>query len=244
MGSSTIRLWRVPGGAQSAQQGLHPKAVLVTGNGIRYQFRYAPREVSHAGWSDQWTTVPRPGRSPLLLADGADLPTMSFTVLIARPDHQQHIEDDLRKLRRIAKSGRRMRLLGMSPRFEVGPWRMTGLQVEVLHREHGTNRATRATVSMSFTQASDVDQKLGPVKGGKKGGRGPKGARQYRVKKGDTLRKIANRFYDDPSKWRIIARASKVKNPRKLRVGQKLTIPPLSGRDDDRPYDKGKGKGR
>lgn len=49
----------------------------------------------------------------------------------------------------------------------------------------------------------------------------------YRVKSGDTLSKIANFYYRDPSKWRIIADANHIRDRRHLKVGDKLKIPAL-----------------
>lgn len=49
----------------------------------------------------------------------------------------------------------------------------------------------------------------------------------YTVKKDDTLQKIAARedVYGDAKKWRSIAEANNIRDPSKLKVGQKLTSP-------------------
>ncbi|WHZ15379.1 MAG: hypothetical protein OJF52_002223 [Nitrospira sp.] len=49
----------------------------------------------------------------------------------------------------------------------------------------------------------------------------------YRVKQGDTLSGIAARFYEDASKWRPIALANGMLDPRSLSTGQELHVPPL-----------------
>jgi ABC-type nitrate/sulfonate/bicarbonate transport system substrate-binding protein/LysM repeat protein len=53
------------------------------------------------------------------------------------------------------------------------------------------------------------------------------GAQEYMVKLGDTLTKLAERFYNSPYKWEKIYDANKdtVKNPHYIYVGQKLMIP-------------------
>ena len=58
------------------------------------------------------------------------------------------------------------------------------------------------------------------------------GAQEYTVKLGDTLSKLAERFYSSMSKWEKIYEANKdiLKNPHYIYVGQKLIIPP-----DDQP---------
>jgi nucleoid-associated protein YgaU len=49
----------------------------------------------------------------------------------------------------------------------------------------------------------------------------------YVVKRGDTLSRIANALYDDPTSWRPIAIANNLFNPRAISVGQSLSIPKL-----------------
>ena len=47
------------------------------------------------------------------------------------------------------------------------------------------------------------------------------------VKHGDTLSGIAAEAYRDPARWRFIAEANRLDNPRRLEIGQRLTIPKL-----------------
>jgi nucleoid-associated protein YgaU len=55
----------------------------------------------------------------------------------------------------------------------------------------------------------------------------PAGAQVYTVQKGDTLYKVARRFYNDQSRWREIWEANKTRlpDPDKLPIGIKLIIP-------------------
>jgi nucleoid-associated protein YgaU len=52
-------------------------------------------------------------------------------------------------------------------------------------------------------------------------------ARRYTVVKGDSLSKIAQRFYGDASQWRRIyeANRSEIKDPDLIHPGQTFTIP-------------------
>src|SRR3989339_2065004 len=50
----------------------------------------------------------------------------------------------------------------------------------------------------------------------------------YTVKPGDTLWIIAQNFYNDGTKWKMIQDANKLQNPSKLKVGMVLTIPDAS----------------
>ena len=47
------------------------------------------------------------------------------------------------------------------------------------------------------------------------------------IKQGETLSSIAEEEYSDSSLWRIIADANRLVNPRGLKVGSALTVPPL-----------------
>jgi nucleoid-associated protein YgaU len=55
----------------------------------------------------------------------------------------------------------------------------------------------------------------------------PAAGRTYVVKKGDTLAGISKRFYGKESRWRSIynANRNRIKDPNKLQIGTKLTIP-------------------
>lgn len=52
--------------------------------------------------------------------------------------------------------------------------------------------------------------------------------RQYTVQEGDTLSGIAYRIYGDASKWRKLAEANGIVNPRALVPGTALVLPPRS----------------
>jgi len=52
------------------------------------------------------------------------------------------------------------------------------------------------------------------------------GERTHTVKKGETLWIIAQEYYGDGSKWKLIQKANDIKNPDKLDIGQTLKIPP------------------
>jgi nucleoid-associated protein YgaU len=60
------------------------------------------------------------------------------------------------------------------------------------------------------------------------GGASSTAAQEYTVVSGDTLSKIAKRFYGDAKLWRLIHEANKerIKNPDLIKVGWTLTIPP------------------
>lgn len=210
----------------------HPKAKMRTEKGRTFVLPFAPRGTQLGGWNSPVTITPRPGRKPLALTDGPGLDTMSITFPLAKADHQQQVEDYIRDLRAVSASGQRVTFVNLSPR-ERGPWRITDVSVTGELRQQGTNLLTRATVTLSLTEASDANPKVGPVSGGH-GGNGPdKRPKTYVIRKGDTLRKIANRFYGDPSVWRKLAKVNGIKHPNNPKVGRKIKLPRIDGMGQD-----------
>lgn len=49
--------------------------------------------------------------------------------------------------------------------------------------------------------------------------------KHYVVKKGDTCGKIAAKFYGNSKKWKLIANANNIRDPKQIKVGRTLTIP-------------------
>lgn len=48
------------------------------------------------------------------------------------------------------------------------------------------------------------------------------------VKRGDSLGSIAHEVYRDPARWRVIAEANQIDDPRHLTIGLRLAIPKIS----------------
>ncbi len=74
----------------------------------------------------------------------------------------------------------------------------------------------------------DGDGDDGGGRDGNDGGRDPTAevGQTYTVKSGDTLGGIAEDFYGDRTKFRLIAEANNLTAETQLQVGQQLTIPP------------------
>lgn len=208
----------------------HPKLTLALESGRRLDLHYAPQTIELGGWSPSFVDADRPGRQALTLRSGEPKPTMSFDALLAYPNPQQTVEHTLKALREMAASRERMSVIfGPSA---AGLWRLVGASVSSEELQEGTNAITRAVVSLSFTRAVDLTVKVGPMSGGVKPPTGRTGAprpatapRTYTVKAGDTLTGIAVRIYRSESRWRDIAKANGITDPRKLRVGQVLKLP-------------------
>lgn len=211
-----------------------PRASLAADGGVKLTLPFAPREATLGGWGNQWDALERPGRLPLVRRTAAKLPTLSFTVLLARRDHQTSVEDLVATLRNLAESRGRIVIAGLSAQ-ERGPWRLDDVTVNVTNRRSRDNAITRATADLSFVYAYDAHPKVGPVSGGhhkpKPSPKHPKAGsyttRHYTVRKGDTCRKIATRFYGIPGEWKRIAKANHIAHPNAPKVGRRIVIPPL-----------------
>lgn len=80
----------------------------------------------------------------------------------------------------------------------------------------------RATLSVAFKEFIDVEIEVR---------RAPTESSDHTktrvVKRGDTLSSIAAEEYGSPTRWRPIAEANAIDNPRTLTTGEPLVIPPL-----------------
>lgn len=225
-----------------------PKAKLITEDGLTLVLPFAPREVSHSGMADTFAVLDRPGRKPVTVRTGNGLRSVSFTVFLGYRDHQRSVEPLLEKLRGIAASGDRL-TLSLSDLEGGVKWNLTGLTIDTILRQQGTNAVTRATAALTFTEDVEATVNVGPLSGGKKGpraggGKGGKGkgddrangpgskgkttTQRHTVAAGETLASIALLYYGDPSEWRLIAAASGVTDPRKIKPGDRLVIPPIA----------------
>jgi nucleoid-associated protein YgaU len=82
----------------------------------------------------------------------------------------------------------------------------------------------RATLSVTFREYKTLDDQIAELNL-----RSADHTKRYVVQAGDTLSRIAAQVYRDPRAWRAIAdqNAALVTNPRRLRPGIELEIPPL-----------------
>ena len=55
----------------------------------------------------------------------------------------------------------------------------------------------------------------------------PDHTKRRTVKQGETLALIAHEEYDDPGEWRRIADANGINDPKDVRPGMVLTLPPI-----------------
>lgn len=232
----------------------HPKMLIQSERrDIKFVVPYAPNEVNHANLAQVWRSVERGGRTPLLLRSGRPLETLSFDLFLAARDRQKNtftasVARMIDGLQDLANTRQRIQILSLGSNI-TGWWRITDLSVTVTARQHLTNEPIRATATIEITRASDISVDVGPVRKSKaprippgtgirnqpsserrrnrKGGETATSTRIHIVRSGDTLSKIALKWYGRASTdaMQTIADANKMRVTSILRVGQRLVIP-------------------
>lgn len=232
--TTTVSVGRVVAGSnnsvpQPVKTRRRKMTIIPEGSSRGITVRYAPREVEHTNISATWEEIPRANRMPLIVRQPTTQPRMAFTLYFGSTDPFDPVAAQLRELARYSRGTTRLRVNYST--WEDGLWRISSMSITTLQRHPVTDEITRAEVAVEFVLAADLSTHIGPVTGGVKppqSGTPPKTppkTRKYKIKRGDTLMKIAHKFYKDSSKWRKIAKANKIKNPRKLKVGRIITIP-------------------
>jgi LysM repeat protein len=221
----------VPGFAGRPQ---HRKIHLMIA-GARLTLPLVSPEVQHSEIAAEWVQIPRPGQRPLLRRSADRLRQMQLTVIFAdgiltQDGRQLEAEGGLRALERISNEDEPI-VVAYGP-FEAGLWRLTDVNIRSQRRQIGSNKITQAEASLTFVQAFDdgyrkpVSPTPPPPTGAPvKPPGAPAGHGHYTVKRGDTLSKIAAKFYGDANRYPEIARANGINNPSRIKVGQRLIIP-------------------
>jgi LysM repeat protein len=87
---------------------------------------------------------------------------------------------------------------------------------------YNDGRPGRARLTVAFSEYLDAATQVAQANL-----QSPDFTKAYTVKPGDTLSGIAANFYEDATKWRPIALANAIVNPRSISPGQEIQIPPL-----------------
>jgi nucleoid-associated protein YgaU len=188
------------------------------------------------GGDGGWNSEVRRGLAPVTWWGSPDAYRQSIPLMFDGDSQEQAIN----LLYRLARSpGERvpppaLTIAGQAVHRADLTWVVEGLDagVNVIRRASDGNRVRQDfTVRLLDYTAVETVVERSPSKRaagkGKQGTSGSRGGGTYIVKAGDTLPKIAARkdIYNDASKWKLIANANNIRDPRALKVGRKLTIP-------------------
>jgi hypothetical protein len=165
----------------------------------------APREIEFDGLTWEWATLDRVGFVGKLVPKWHKLRTLKFeTTLTSKTFMWGNIQDQFDRLRRLTGSTQRM-LVNYS-RQEVGAFYITECSFRSILRDPLSNDITRATMSMTLTEANEGTQiGAGAVWWQSTGINYDKPDTQGRprtdVRPGDTLQSVAARVYGNPGDW-------------------------------------------
>ncbi len=195
-----------------------PDIYLLAETGEKFRFDVTFPESSRGGQVGVWGAAGRPGRKPLSRQTEKGLKSQSFTALIG-VDMDTSIEARIAVLERIAAAGVRVQFV--YGRGEAGWWTITDLAIQVTARAASTHDASRAEVTFTLTEAN-AGQQAAPSTYTSRW-------RTHTVRKGDTLWKLSVKYLGKGGRWKQIASANGIKNPKAksaLKVGRRLRIPP------------------
>ncbi len=130
--------------------GAHPKMLLVTERGLVFVAPWAPRETDTTGLAPVFDAVERDGRKPLLLFSSQPLEQHQFDIGFGHLNGDP-IDHDLQRLTDVAKTLERLRIVFDGRLFDGRLWRITSLSVQITQRQHGTNRPTQGTATLTVT---------------------------------------------------------------------------------------------
>lgn len=187
-----------------------------------------------------WTVINRERRVGLTQWQGKDPLRMAIPILLDGVSDQTSQEFMISHLSRMAlppKGGGEPPVVNVEGRGvpKPGPvdWVIENLQwgsnVVWDFASNGVMARLRQDVVVNLLEyRGDERATFGKLAPGNVTGKSTTGwPKTYIVKKGDTLQKIAamKKFYGDASKWKKIADANGIRDPRNLKVGRPLRIP-------------------
>lgn len=138
---------------------------------------WMPDEIETSNIAQAWDQVARPGRVPLLLSRGKNLPTLTFPIRLVNPGQSGHVEGTIDALEKLARSSNPVRL-DVASQYR-GMFRITALSKrETMWNRNG--KVVDCEVTIELTRSSDMVVAVGPIK--RKTVRGKAGGMRRRKK--------------------------------------------------------------
>lgn len=211
------------------------KAYLETETGKKLPCLFNPAELA-ISLSNAWDADPKPGQqTPSLKFRGGDSGSLSLELFFDTTDTGKTVTDYTDKLFRLMAIDKK--LPGYSKqkqngrpgwiKFHWGKFHsfkciISSLKVNFVYfGSDGT--PLRAKVSLDLKQYTQDD--AWPAQNPTSGTPSPSAS--HVLQRGETLDRLASRYYGDPFRWRPIADANGITDPFALRPGRILDIPQL-----------------
>lgn len=140
---------------------------------------WMPEEIETSNVAQAWTQVARPGRVPLLLSQGKNLPTVSLPFRLVNLGQAGHVEGTIAALEKLARSSNPIRL-DVASQFR-GMYRITALTKRETHWA-ADGKVADAEITLELTVSSDMVAAVGPIK--RKTKKSKKGGIKGRLKGG------------------------------------------------------------
>lgn len=220
-----------PGPGGSGDEGKKNRQLIIKTKGSEddtaFWTNLAPKEVEYTASTGTFNEATRPDRQPLLRRSGMSLRKMSMTMLILGFDEdtkqfniETPINDRLDNLEKLAETPIPLKVK-YDARTNSCFWHITNLTYRSIERSKDGDEITRAEVTIEFTETEDKTAiTLNEYTPSKR----PK---QYITKDGDTLAKIAKKFYgtDNIAIVKAIGKVNDIENMKRLKVGRKIKLP-------------------
>lgn len=189
-----------------------------------YEVLFNPREYT-VRKSTQWEPHKSPGLdSPEIEFTSGNSMTLSmelfFDTYEKRKDVREHTDKVLALAQVDVDLHRPPRVL-----FTWGGFKFEGILEEVTQRFTmftNSGMPVRATLNVTFKEYKTAADQMKA-----KPRNSPDHTKRRTVKQGETLSLIAGEEYDDPAEWRRIADANDIQDPRDVKPGTVLTVPPI-----------------
>lgn len=144
------------------------RVTLADGQGNVVTLPFAPTGFQASGWARKWANLERSTRKNVIVDTGPGLRGVTLTLTIGRPDGSS-ISDIMRDLMQLADAADVITVTGLST-FEVGPWRLQDVRVNVTHRTTD-NEPRIAEVELDLTEFTEFTAKIARTKPKKPGKR-------------------------------------------------------------------------